>query len=200
MGTRRLEALVDDLLDFARIEAGTFRLRLERTDLREAFREIVDSLRPQAEEGRLNLRSRFPSEPVEALVDARRIQQVVTNLLHNAIKFTPPGGDVTVRLEAIDGRREGLRSSDTGPRHRARGSAASSSSASASSSAACAKGGTGLGLAISQLDRRDPWRPHRRGRASPSVGSTFWFTLPRRGALRRRACRPFSSTCSRRCR
>jgi PAS domain S-box-containing protein len=175
MGTKRLEALVDDLLDFARIEAGTFRLRLASGDLRDSVREIVDSLRPQADGAHLHLHVEAPEQPLDVVMDRRRIQQVLTNLLHNAIKFTPPGGDITVRLQA-DGPCVRGEVSDTGP-----GIAAEDLprlfQRFSQLQRGMAKGGTGLGLAISR-SIIEAHGGHIGVESRPGVGSTFWFTLP----------------------
>jgi PAS domain S-box-containing protein len=178
LGTRRLETLVDDLLDFARIEAGTFRLRLASVDLREPAHEIVDSLRPQAEDARLTLGFDVPETPLEVVMDARRIQQVLTNLVHNALKFTPPGGTITVRLRGegawvrgeVEDTGPGITPEDV-PRLFQRFSQLQRG---------MAKGGTGLGLAISK-SIVEAHGGQIGVTSQPGQGSTFWFTLPVQG-------------------
>jgi PAS domain S-box-containing protein len=178
LGTRRLETLVDDLLDFARIEAGTFRLRLASVDLRGPAHEIVDSLRPQAEDARLTLGFDAPDEPLEVVMDARRIQQVLTNLVHNALKFTPAGGTITVRLRAegasvrgeVEDTGPGITPEDV-PRLFQRFSQLQRG---------MAKGGTGLGLAISK-SIVEAHGGEIGVTSQPGHGSTFWFTLPVQG-------------------
>jgi hypothetical protein len=173
---RRLEGLVDDLLDFARIEAGTFRLRLAPGDLREPAREIAESLRPQAEEAHLHVELALPESPLITRMDARRIQQVLTNLLHNAIKFTPAGGTITVRACDLG---EGLRCEvqDTGPGI-AEADKAKLFQRFSQLQRGMAKGGTGLGLSISKSI------VEAHGGAigvdsQPGNGSCFWFWLPK---------------------
>ncbi len=95
----RLNALVEDLLDFARLEAGRAPLRLERVNIGEVVRVGAERLRPQMERARLDLRFEIGDDLPEMEVDVGRIEQVMVNLLHNAIKFTPAGGHVTVRVE-----------------------------------------------------------------------------------------------------
>lgn len=95
----RLNALVEDLLDFARLEAGRAPLRLERMRIGEVVRVGAERLRPQMERARLDLRFEIEDDLPEMEVDVGRIEQVMVNLLHNAIKFTPAGGNVTVRVE-----------------------------------------------------------------------------------------------------
>jgi signal transduction histidine kinase len=173
--SRRLERLVNDLLDFARIEAGTFHLRLVRADLGAQVRENVESLQPLFRDARVELQVSVPEAPLPAWVDPERIDQVLGNLLTNAVKFTPPGGRVAVRLFAEAG---GLRCEveDTGlgiaPEdfdklfHRF-----------SQLQAGNAKGGTGLGLSISKAI------VEAHGgcigvESELGRGSLFWFTLP----------------------
>lgn len=96
-GAKRLEHLLNDLLDFARLEAGTFRLTLQTSDLDQKIREVASSLLPQALEAQLRLRVTLPDEPLSVTMDGQRIGQVLLNLIGNSIKFTPPGGMIVVR-------------------------------------------------------------------------------------------------------
>lgn len=94
---RRLETLLNDLLDFARLDAGTFRIAIAEADLGPKILECVESLRPQAKEAKIDLVVELPERPLRAPMDQGRIGQVLLNLVGNAIKFTPPGGMITVR-------------------------------------------------------------------------------------------------------
>lgn len=94
----RLNALVEDLLDFARLEAGRVPLNLQLVDIGEAIRIGADRLRPQIERARLDLHIDIAPDLPEIEVDTKRIEQVMINLVHNAIKFTPPDGAITVRV------------------------------------------------------------------------------------------------------
>lgn len=96
-GANRLEHLIDDLLDFARIEAKTFKLLIQDADFSAKVREVVDSLRPLALKGKLQLEVVLPDEPLVVSMDPHRIGQVLSNMIGNAIKFTPPGGQIQVR-------------------------------------------------------------------------------------------------------
>lgn len=95
-GAKRLEYLLNDLLDFAKMEAGTFTLKVAPADLCSWVIEVVESLRPQADERAVRLETRLPDGPLDLEMDAQRIGQVLTNLLGNALKFSPQGGTVTV--------------------------------------------------------------------------------------------------------
>jgi signal transduction histidine kinase len=98
----RLERMVEDLLDTARVEAGQLDLRLGEHDLVDLVRESVELHRPVS--ARHALEVRLPDGPIPRVCDATRVTQVLNNLLSNAIKYSPEGGVVGVRLErARDG-------------------------------------------------------------------------------------------------
>ncbi len=90
--------IIDDLLDVSRIRGGKVTLRPEQVDLVQLIRQISDSHYPNFQESSVALILALPEEPVWATVDATRLTQVVENLLTNAIKFTNPGGSVTLGL------------------------------------------------------------------------------------------------------
>ena len=100
---RHLVRLVDDLLEVSRITRGKVRLRRERLDFAAAVRAALEAVRPQAEAAGIELGSNVPAEAVEIDGDPVRLDQVVTNLLNNAIKFTPEGGSVRLELRREDG-------------------------------------------------------------------------------------------------
>ncbi len=111
--TRMQAQLIEDLLDVSRIAAGKLRLRVRPVDLADVVRNAVDTVRPAAEAKEIRLQlvldtttSAFPGDP-------DRLQQVVWNLVSNAVKFTPKGGRVSVVLARIDSRVE-IAVSDTG--------------------------------------------------------------------------------------
>lgn len=93
----RLAALVDDLLDLARLESGRVHLALDALDPLDLLSRAAERLRPQTERARLNLIVDVPIDLPPVLADRARIEQVLLNLVHNAIKFTPAGGSITVR-------------------------------------------------------------------------------------------------------
>ena len=97
----RLQAkLVEDLLDVARIVSGSFRLELRPMNLADVASAALDTLLPSAEAKGVRVESKLAPLHVEG--DAERLQQVVSNLLSNALKFTPSGGVVQLRLEQAD--------------------------------------------------------------------------------------------------
>ncbi len=93
-----LLALINDVLDVARIEEGRFPVQWGRVDLGALVQETVEQFRPRAREGGVGLSCRRPEHPVILRSDEIRLRQVLTNLIGNALKFTPKG-EVTVDLE-----------------------------------------------------------------------------------------------------
>ncbi len=91
-------ALIDDLLDVSRALTSEWRLDLQAIELAPVVRAAVEIVRATATTGGIVLETAIPSDPVAVLGDAQRLQQVVWNLLANAVKFTPPGGRVRVTL------------------------------------------------------------------------------------------------------
>jgi PAS domain S-box-containing protein len=94
--------LIDDLLDISRIMTGKLCLDLRAVKLAPLIQAVVDDVRPAADARNINLKVAFDSDIGPLLGDPDRLQQIVWNLLTNAIKFTPKGGDVQVRLEQND--------------------------------------------------------------------------------------------------
>lgn len=98
--------LIDDLLNVSHIAAGKIRLDLRQADALKIIRAAVDSVRAIAKEKRVDVRFsvRRGVHSVETAVDAARLQQVFSNLLTNAVKFTPSGGRIQVTLDRSDTR------------------------------------------------------------------------------------------------
>lgn len=90
--------LIDDLLDVSRVMSGKMRLSIQSIQLADVVRAGVDSVRPAAEAKGIHV-SVDSSEPLRIAADPARLQQVVWNLVANAVKFTPRGGNITVRVE-----------------------------------------------------------------------------------------------------
>jgi CheY-like chemotaxis protein/nitrogen-specific signal transduction histidine kinase len=110
---RALEHIIEDLLHASRIAAGGLMLRLEAVDLRDLVQSALDAAAGDATLNGLQLASSLGGHPVWVTGDPGRLQQAVSNLLANAIKFTPAGGKVEVTLDTADGQAR-LRISDTG--------------------------------------------------------------------------------------
>ncbi len=96
-----LVKLVDDLLEISRIDRGKIELRREPTDLACVVRMALDTSRPQIEKGRHRLVTRLGDEPLPIDGDPMRLSQAVTNLLHNAAKFTQSGGLIEVEAQKL---------------------------------------------------------------------------------------------------
>jgi PAS domain S-box-containing protein len=91
------QRLVLDLLDYARMSAGQLQLQIEEQDLAAITKGAVESFRPELARCELSLATSY-EDAIRVAVDPPRLRQVVTNLVSNAIKFTPPGGRVSVRV------------------------------------------------------------------------------------------------------
>lgn len=140
--------LVNDLLDMSRIVSGKLRLNLERVDLRAIADAAADTARPAAQAKGVAIRVASDGSRAEILGDTMRLQQIASNLVTNALKFTPAGGTVSIAT-AVDGANAVLEVSDTG-----QGIAADflphvfDRFSQADGSAARVHGGLGLGLSI----------------------------------------------------
>ncbi|WP_438029885.1 ATP-binding protein [Sorangium sp. So ce233] len=98
----RMDRLVGDLLDATRIHAGRLDLRLEACDLRELAREAAELFRPLSSAHEITVSS--AAGPVVARCDPTRVAQVLNNLISNAIKYSPHGGEITVSVGKDGGR------------------------------------------------------------------------------------------------
>jgi PAS domain S-box-containing protein len=105
--------MIEDLLDVSRIITGKLRLSVQPVDLGSIIIAAVDGLRPAAEAKEIRLQLQLDSPAGQVSGDPDRLQQVAWNLVSNAIKFTPRGGRVLVRLERIESHIE-VTVSDTG--------------------------------------------------------------------------------------
>jgi signal transduction histidine kinase len=110
---QRLLALINDILDLAKIEAGKMRLHPEMVQIAALCEHAVALFRPQAEKKNIDLRVIADPQAPPIRQDAGKLHQILANLLSNAIKFTPEGGRVTLKAET-DGRDLILMVSDTG--------------------------------------------------------------------------------------
>ena len=98
---RFLHDLISDMLDMVKIEAGHRDLNLESFGLAGEIDETLRMIRARAETGQVTLRQEVLDAPPEIVADRRAFKQIVVNLIGNAVKFTPAGGSVTVRLTGL---------------------------------------------------------------------------------------------------
>jgi two-component system, chemotaxis family, CheB/CheR fusion protein len=91
--------LVEDLLDVSRITRGIITLKIEQIDLIETVRRTVEAMRSEIDLHQHELSLALPTDALTVNADAMRIEQVVTNLLGNALKYTPAGGQIRISLE-----------------------------------------------------------------------------------------------------
>jgi signal transduction histidine kinase/DNA-binding response OmpR family regulator len=105
--------LVDDLLDVSRITRGKIRLRKEIVELRDILDGAITAVRSMVDERGHRLAVTLPKQPVHLHGDRTRLEQAIGNLLNNAAKYTPPGGQVDLRAE-IDRGQVAIHVADTG--------------------------------------------------------------------------------------
>ncbi len=98
--TQQLQRLISDLLEFNRMEAGQIKLRIETLDLGQLVAAVVAKMAPQAANGKVAIANHLSPDFPVIEADPLRIEQVLTNLVDNAIKFTPAGGVVTINGRA----------------------------------------------------------------------------------------------------
>lgn len=170
-----LTQMVEELLELSRIESGRVPIRLVPTQVEPLVTRPLEVLRPQAQRAKVKLSIEIPDDLPMVLADASRVSRVVTNLVHNAIKFTPKKGRITVSafeegdevVIAVEDTGIGIPASDQ-TRIFERFYKADQARSS---------GGTGLGLAIArhlvQAHGGRIWVESQAGQ-----GSTFFFSLP----------------------
>jgi two-component system, OmpR family, phosphate regulon sensor histidine kinase PhoR len=176
-----LTQMVEELLELSRIESGQAPLRLAPTAVSNLILLPIERLRPQADRAGVELILDLPADLPRVLADADRVQQVVTNLVHNAIKFTLPPGKITMHAAVEthnDVRAVVISVKDTGVGIPARDLPRIFERFYKSDRARTrSQGGTGLGLAIArhivEAHHGRIWAASKEGK-----GSVFYFTLP----------------------
>ncbi len=110
---QRLGTLLTRLLELSQIESGAIRMRFRVVALTELAREVLDAFATRAQQKNVQLLLEVPPEPVEVIADRERIEQVLSNLVDNAIKYNRPGGTVWLRIQP-EGKRICVEVADTG--------------------------------------------------------------------------------------
>jgi signal transduction histidine kinase len=156
-GGNMLKSLVNDILDLALVESGALRLELERIDLAEVINDIAVHARDWAAKTGLTLQVDVAKDSGLFLADARRLRQIVFNLLSNAFKFTPRGGTITLSAKIL-GEDVQIAVADNGPGLAPEVKATVFERFSAKSQAG-SRAGAGLGLALVNrfLELHDGW-------------------------------------------
>jgi signal transduction histidine kinase len=176
--TTNLQRMIDDLLEFSRMEAGQIKLKPDMISIYDVAEKVIEQLRPLAQEGKLTLTNAIAEDIALVEADALRIEQVLTNLLSNAIKFTPAQGSVAVSaLEMGEYVRIAVQDTGIGIPE---GEQAKIFQRfyQVDSGATRAYRGAGLGLTICKFIVE-----YHHGRiwveSKPDQGSTFYFLLPK---------------------
>jgi two-component system, chemotaxis family, CheB/CheR fusion protein len=112
--SKHMARLIEDLVDVARITRGKVELRKERVALQGILAAAIEASRPAIEAREHTFQLSVPMEPLEVDVDPTRLEQVISNLLHNAAKYTPPGGRVELSAEQDSAGAVVIRVRDTG--------------------------------------------------------------------------------------
>ena len=99
----RLTRMINDLLDLSRIEAGRVELARVPLPISELIPEIVESLQPVAQAKSISIQHRHQGPPVEISGDRDKLHQILTNLIQNAVKFTPSGGQISIETKPVAG-------------------------------------------------------------------------------------------------
>jgi signal transduction histidine kinase len=171
---RRMMKLVADLLDVAAIDAGRLSVTPRPCSIQSLLVEVFEELSPQAKTAGVDLVCEIPEGLPLAMADAHRVSQVLTNLIGNAIKFTPEGGNVTASAALVDGNEIAVSIADTGVGIPA---AHLAHVFDRFWQGPTGKTGSGLGLAICRgLIERSGGRIW--AESTPGVGTTMTFTLP----------------------
>ncbi|HEY0527639.1 MAG TPA: HAMP domain-containing sensor histidine kinase, partial [Gemmatimonadaceae bacterium] len=175
---KHLTAIISDLLNFSRIEAGQLTYDIRPIPLTEIIDEIVPIIEKQAESKGIALDVNRPHSECTALADRVKVDQILLNLLSNAIKFNAAGGRITVHCD-IDTQHASIVVSDTG-----RGIAPDKLESifepfvQLGRTLSSSHQGTGLGLSISR-DLARAMNGDLTVASAPGEGSTFTLTLPR---------------------
>lgn len=175
---QRLTRLINDVLDLSKIEAGRMPFNLGKLNMKELVVETLSSIRPTLESKGLNFNYKQVTDDIYILGDRDKIIQVLTNITSNAIKFTPPGGTISVSIKNYNENMGIIAVKDTGKGIKKEDIPKVFDRFSQLESIDYHSEGTGLGMTISKsiIERLEGniWIESELGR-----GTTVFFTLPK---------------------
>ena len=175
---QHLLAIINDLLNYTKVESGQVTYDIEMLDLHDVVESVLSMVTPQANRRRIHLRHGPCSDHTFARADRLKVEQIVLNLLSNAVKFTPEGGQVTASCSLADNLAT-LTVKDTGPGiPDDKREAIFEPFVQLGRTLSSIREGTGLGLAISR-DLARAMDGDITVNSAPGKGSTFRLTLPR---------------------
>jgi signal transduction histidine kinase len=171
--------LIDDLLDLSRVARGKLALSLQPVDLNEAIGHVCENCRPQLQEKSIHLQFQSDAAAGAVSADPDRLQQVFWNVLKNAIKFTPQGGEIWVGTQRVGPQRVRIEIRDSGIGIRAELLPRLFDAFEQGDSRITQQfGGLGLGLAITKALVEKHHGSIRAESAGEGLGSTFVIELP----------------------
>ncbi|HXG51277.1 MAG TPA: ATP-binding protein [candidate division Zixibacteria bacterium] len=174
---RQLVSLVNDFLDLSKLESGRMELALEETEPESMIDRALDTCRLRAREKAIELRKAVDAQLPRLRVDARRLEQVLMNLLDNAVKFTPAGGRIEIGAASRPAEVEfWVRDNGVGIPAEEMSALFEKYRQTASGKASKHKG-TGLGLVICKMIV-EAHGGRIRAESRPGEGATFSFTVP----------------------
>jgi two-component system, NarL family, sensor histidine kinase BarA len=179
---KNLLAMINDMLDLAKIEAGRATVHLQRVSLLDTCQTLLALMEPQADKKRITLHGTLDESIPIVTTDGGKVQQILYNLLSNAVKFTPPEGDVTIEARRAEGNGRGeeihIAVADTGPGISEADQARIFEKFYQSDSTLTKESpGAGLGLAISK-ELATLLGGRLTLRSDPGGGATFTLILP----------------------
>jgi PAS domain S-box-containing protein len=177
--SRHLLQLINDVLDLAKVESGKMEFHPESLDLGKVIAEVRDILRGLASTKRIRVETMVDAADAAAVLDPSKLKQVLYNFLSNALKFTPDGGHVAIRVVGEDESRIRIEVEDTGIGIRSEDTHRLFVEFQQLDGGTAKRfGGTGLGLALTKRIV-EAQGGHVGVTSEPGKGSTFWASLPR---------------------
>ena len=175
---RHLLALINELIDIARIESGEFSLSVEPVSVRPVVEETCQLMAPLAAERSITLGQPTPPPGLAVNADRQRLRQILVNLLSNAIKYNRAGGTVVISCQAVSPDQANLMVADTGPGISAADLERIFNPFERLGAERTAVEGTGIGLPLARAFA-EAMHGHLVAASVPGEGTTFTLTLPR---------------------